>query len=270
MKKFFQALAILLSIALMGGAIAVAESSAKWSNGQCPDQPYAGVPPVDLTKKLGYMVLDPLNNETLDTAVNALHIYLPRGDAVLGDGTLRLYEKGIKDPIREISFADGDRVSLCLIDEGTCAWLIWEGGIQVTIALDNALDAGKTYSVSLDPNSIVVPEYGIGNTALDGDKGWTFTTGSASGVVGRARSGEAQPRAGDSVAVEVKLGEGVASAMLFFDSEAMTTEDEPLTQTGTLTAVYGRAGPVRWGVALMDASGQIVSAYRYSEEVLPG
>jgi hypothetical protein len=50
----------------------------------------------------------------------------------------------------------------------------------------------------------------------------------------------------------------------------MTTEHEPLTQTGTLTAVYGRAGPVRWGVALMDASGQIVSAYRYSEEVLPG
>jgi len=80
MKKTLRILAIVMALALLGGALASAESAATWSNGQSPQQPYKGVPPVDLTKKLGYMVLDPLNNENVSTAINSLVIYLPRTD----------------------------------------------------------------------------------------------------------------------------------------------------------------------------------------------
>lgn len=266
-KRFVQALAIALALAL-GGALAAAEAFPAWDNGQSPGQPYEGVPPVDLTKKLGYMVLDPLNSENVDTAVNALRIYLPRADAAAGDGTLRLFEKGAKAPIQEISFADGARVTSAPIDAETLAWLYWESGVQFTVALDSALDADRAYAVSLDANCIVAPGYGIGNTPLDGAKGWTFTTQAASGVVGRTRSGGKAPRVGDTLAVEIKLGEGAASAMIFCDSEALVCEDEPLTKSGTLTGTYEKEGPVRWGVALTDSSGQLLSVYHYSEEVL--
>ena len=111
MKKTLRILAIVMALALLGGALASAESAATCSNGQSPQQPYKGVPPVDLTKKLGYMVLDPLNNENVSTAINSLVIYLPRTDVQAGDGSLRLYEKGVKAPIQEVSFADSARVT---------------------------------------------------------------------------------------------------------------------------------------------------------------
>ncbi len=270
MKKILQALVILMTLVLLTGMSASAQSVAKWSNGQSPEQPYKGVPPVDMTKKLGYMVLDPLNNENVDTAINVLKIYLPRSDVKAGDGTLKLYEAGVKEPIEEISFSDSARVTAAPIDEKTLAWLFWESGIQFTVTLNNSFDADKTYSVTLGANSIVVPEYGIGNTQLDGAKGWTFTTNAASGVIRRTRSGEATPKVGDNETVEIKLSEGVATAMIFCENEALVTEDEPLTQSGTLTGHYAKEGSVSWGVALMDTSGQLVSVYHYNEEVLPG
>jgi len=258
-----------MALALLGGALASAESAATWSNGQSPQQPYKGVPPVDLTKKLGYMVLDPLNNENVSTAINSLVIYLPRTDVQAGDGSLRLYEKGVKAPIQEVSFADSARVTAAPIDAETLAWLFWESGTQFTVAIDKSLDGDKTYTASLDPNCIVAPEYGIGNSALEGAKGWTFTTKVTSGVLKLTHSGEATPRVGDSVAIEVRMGEGVASASIFSGSDAFTSEDDPLIESGVLTGRYAQEGPVGWGVALMDASGQFISVYHYREEVLP-
>ncbi|NLF29243.1 MAG: hypothetical protein GX592_15230 [Clostridiales bacterium] len=269
MRTILRILAIMMALALLGGALTSAESAATWSNGQSPQQPYKGVPPVDLTKKLGYMVLDPLNNENVDTAINSLIIYLPRTDVQAGDGALRLYEKGVKAPIQEVSFADSARVTVAPIDADTLAWLFWESGVQFTVAIDNSLDGDKTYTASLDPNCIVAPEYGVGNSELNGAKGWTFTTKVTSGVLKLKRSGQAIPRVGDSVAVEVRMGEGAASAMIFSGSDALTSEDEPLTQSGTLTGHYAKEGPVDWGVALMDASGQFISIYHYKEEILP-
>jgi hypothetical protein len=269
MKKFFPVLAIMMTFVLLGGALASAETTATWSNGQSPQQPYKGVPPVDLTKKLGYMVLDPLNNENVDPAVNVLNIYLPRDDVKAGAGTLKLYEAGVREPIQEISFADGARVIVSPIGAEALAWLYWESGTQFTVTLDNSLDADKTYTASLGANSIVAPDYGIGNTALDGAKGWTFTTHIDAGVIKRTRSGEAVPRVGDKVTVDIKLGNAVASAMIFCESEALVSEDEPLTQSGVLTGRYVKDGPVNWGVALMDTYGQLISVYHYNEQVLP-
>ena len=60
-----------------------------------------------------------------------------------------------------------------------------------------------------------------------------------------------------------------ASAMVFCDTQAVESTDQPLSQTGTLTARYTQAGPVKWGVALMDASGSLLSVYQYEEEVKP-
>lgn len=65
------------------------------------------------------------------------------------------------------------------------------------------------------------------------------------------------------------MGEGVASASIFSGSDAFTSEDDPLIESGVLTGRYAQEGPVGWGVALMDASGQFISVYHYREEVLP-
>jgi hypothetical protein len=86
MKKFLSVVAVLMAILL--NSLAWRRRTAAWSNGQSPSQPYKGVPPVDLTKKLGYMVLAPLNNENVGAALTSLKIYLPRADVKAGAGTL--------------------------------------------------------------------------------------------------------------------------------------------------------------------------------------
>ncbi len=247
----------------------LAEAFPAWSNGQSPQQPYAGVPPVDLTQKLGYMVLDPLNNEDLAVAPNALRIYLPRADVQAGEGEIRLYEKGAESPLSVIEFADADRVTISPIDAETLDWLFWESGVFFTVRLDNTLNVDQAYSVSLDENCILAPAYGVGNSALDGEKGWSFTMSDAPGVVKLERSGADAPKVGDSVSVQVKLNGDAVSAMIFSDSERVLCDDEPLTESGVLTARYDQAGAARWGVALTDETGQILSAYYYDEEVLP-
>jgi hypothetical protein len=74
---------------------------------------------------------------------------------------------------------------------------------------------------------------------------------------------------GDSVTLQVKLGGSAASAMVFCDTDAVESSDQPLSQTGQLTAHYEKAGQARWGVALMDSSGALLSVCHYEEEVQP-
>lgn len=268
MKKNLTAVAVLLAILI--AALGAAAQGAAWSNGQSPSQPYKGVPPVDLTKKLGYMVLDPLNNENAGAALTSLKIYLPRADVKAGAGTLRIREKGAEAPLESISFADASRVTVSAIEPEALSWLYWESGVCFTVSLKTTPDADKTYAVSMDEGCIVVEgAEGIQNPALNGEKGWTFTTNADAGVLSRLRSGSEAPKVGDSVAIEVKLGGSAVSAMVFCDTLAVTSEDLPLSATGALTARYDQAGKVKWGVALMDASGTLLDVYHYEEEVQP-
>jgi hypothetical protein len=267
MKKFIAAVAVLTAI-LVSSLGAQAQGTA-WSNGQSPSQPYKGVPPVDLQKKLGYMVLDPLNNENVGTALTSLKIYLPRADVKAGAGALRIREAGVEAPLETISFADASRVTVSEIEPEALAWLYWESGVCFTVALKNTPDADKTYAVSMDAGCIVVDGSEVGNPALNGEKGWTFTTNAEAGVLSRERLGGEAPKVGDSVAIQVKLGGSAVSAMVFCDTLAVTSDDQPLSATGTLTARYDQAGVVKWGVALMDAGGALLDVYHYEEEVQP-
>lgn len=261
---------ILVLLAMLVSSLGAAAQGTAWSNGQSPSQPYKGVPPVDLSKKLGYMVLDPLHNDSVLTALTNLKIYLPRADVKAGAGSLRIREKGTEAPLETVSFADASRVTVSAIDAEALALLYWESGVVFTVALKAAPDAGKTYTVSMDPDCIVVDgNEAVGNPALDGGKGWTFTTSADAGVLSRTRTGGEMPKLGDSVSIQVKLGDGAASAMVFCDTEAVISDDQPLSASGTLTARYEQAGTVRWGVALMDANGALLDVYHYEEQVQP-
>ena len=267
MKKLISVVAALLAILV--SLIAQAQGTA-WSNGQSPSQPYKGVPPVDLQKKLGYMVLDPLNNENADAALKNLKIYLPRTDVKAGKGTISIREMGAEEPLETISFWDASCVTVSAIEPEALAWLYWESGVCFTVALKTAPDADKTYAVSMDEGCIVVDgSETIGNPALDGEKGWTFTTNADAGVLSRERMGGESPKVGDSISIQVKLGGSAASAMVFCDTLAVTSDDQPLSESGALTARYVEAGVVKWGVALMDASGTLLDVYHYEEEVQP-
>ena len=264
MKK----LALMLAIVLLLALPAVSEAIPVWSDGRSPAQPYRGVPPVDLTKKLGYMVLDPLNNSNADGVLDALRIYLPRTDVRAGDGVLRVYEAGSGRTIEEIRLSDGARVAVNPIGAETLNWLYWESGVCFEIRLRNALDIDRAYTVSLEQNAIVAPDYAIGNAAMEGRTGWSFTTKADSGVVARRFSGGEQPRVGDTAIIEVKLPEGV-TASVFCRSEAVAAEEGPDAQPGTLTARFSEPGPVDWGVALLGEEGELLSLYRYFDEVQP-
>lgn len=264
MKK----LALFLIAALLLTAPGLGEAGPVWSNGQSPAQPYKGVPPVDLSKKLGYMVLDPLNNSNADGALDTLRIYLPRTDVRAGDGALRLYDAGSGMAIEEIRFSDEARVAANPIEAEALGWLYWESGVCFAIRLRNALDIDRAYTVSLEENAIVAPDYAIGNSAMEGRTGWSFTTKADSGVTARQFSGEANPKVGDTVAVEVKLPEGMA-ASIFCRSEAVTAVEGPDAVPGTLTARFNEPGPVDWSVVLLGEGGELLSVYRYFDEVQP-
>lgn len=266
MKKLALMLAVLLLA--LSALPALGEAAPLWSNGQSPAQPYKGVPPVDLAKKLGYMVLDPLNNANADGVLDTLRIYLPRTDVQPGDGVLRVYEAGSGRAIEEIAFSDASRVAVNPIDEEALGWLYWEGGVCFAIRLKNALDIDKTYTVSLDKDAIVAPDYAVGNSAMEGRTGWSFTTKADSGVVSREFSGGAAPKVGDTVTIEVKIPEG-ATASIFCRSEAVAAVENPDATPGTLTAGFNEPGPVDWGVALLDGNGEMLSMYRYFDEVQP-
>jgi len=274
MKK----LALLLIVALLlptlsvlptpSALSALSEAAPAWSDGLSAAQPYKGVPPVDLTKKLGYMVLDPLNNSNADGVVDALRIYLPRTDVEPGGGVLRVYEAGSGRALEEIPLSDAAQVAVNPIGAEMLGWLYWGGGICVEVRLRNALDIDRAYTVSLEQNAIVAPDYGIGNSAMEGRTGWSFTTKADSGVVERRFSGEMPPKVGDAVAIELKLPEGMAAAV-FCHSEAVAAEESPDAEPGTLTARFNEAGPVDWGVALLGEGGELLSLYRYFDEVQP-
>ncbi len=266
MRKFVSLLAVLLAL-VFASAQAFAESAPVWNNGQSPSQPYKGVPPVDLTQKLGYMVFTPLNNDNADDVLTSLTIYLPREDVKAGEGALSVYEKDGKAPLEVVSFSDAARVSVAPIDQETLNWLYWESGVAFTVRIANALDADKGYYVSMEENCIVSADGAVGNIALDGKKGWAFTTNAEAGVTARTRSGDEALKVGDSVRMEVKLGGDATSAMVFCDTEAVSSEDHPLTESGTLTARYEKAGSARWGVAFMDEAGSLLSVYYYEDEV---
>ncbi len=269
MKKLVSTLAILAALVAFC-APALAESAAAWSNGQSPAQPYKGVPPVNLSKKLGYMVLDPLNNENADGASGILRIYLPRVDVKAGAGSINVYEEGAKSPLETIVFDDSSRVTMEPIGAEDLAWLYWESGVCFTVRLDNSLDADKTYYATLEEGTILATDYeAVTNTLLDGRKGWTFTTNTDAGVTARRRSGGDMPKVGDDVTVEVKLGGAVASATIFCDTDAVTSDGQPLNESGELTAHYAKAGLASWGIALMDESGTLITAYRYVDDVQP-
>ena len=268
MRKFVSMLAVLLAL-MFAGTQALAESAALWSNGQSPSQPYKGVPPVDLTQKLGYMVFAPLSNDNVDAVLTSLTIYLPREDVKAGEGALSIYEKDGKAPLEVVAFSDVARVSAAPIDQETLDWLYWESGVAFTVCIANALDADRGYYVSMEENCIVSADGAVGNIALDGKKGWAFTTNAEAGVTARTRSGDDAPKVGDSASISVKLGGDAVSAMVFCDTEAVSSEDMPLTESGTLTARYEKAGLVRWGVALTDEAGSLLSVYYYEDEVQP-
>lgn len=80
-------------------------------------------------------------------------------------------------------------------------------------------------------------------------------------------TGEETPKVRGQRAHGVKLGGDAASAMVFCDTEAVTSEDQPVTESGTLTARYEKAGFARWGVAFMDKTGSLLSVYYYEDEV---
>jgi hypothetical protein len=269
MKRFVAAVSFVLALVVCCAPV-MAEAFPVWSNGQSAQQPFEGVSPVDLTEQLGYMVLDPLNNENVDVALDELKIYLPRTDVQAGEGLLKLYVSRAKEPLQEIAFSDEKRVAIAPIDAETLEWLCWETGSSITISLLAPLEVDKTYSVFLEEDCIVASQYGLSNAQLDGAAGWTFSTMADFGVVGRKRSGDDAPKAGDSAAVEVKLGTGATSASFFCDTGDVSCDDLPLEESGVLTVRYENEGPVSWGIALIDDdSGAVVSVYRYNEQVLP-
>lgn len=237
---------IACALALLMTATPVA---AEWKEGRSPAQPYAGVPEVDLSQTMGYIMMYPRTKMPAEHFCDKLEIYLPREDVKLGDGTLRLYGKD--GEILSVKFSESDLVELRPLNDIEMEGLMWGGGTAIVITLPVSFTIGESYYVTMEEGcftaengSVVSPGYTkntVWTPVLSGDFGinaLSYTEGTyASGMSAAAA---AAPASGD---VPAKTTTTVVTA-----GESTTSSASPQTNETSASAAVAAApesdGPV--------------------------
>ena len=245
MKKVISLL-LALSMLCVGSALA-----AEWQ----PGKPNEGVPEVDLTQKLGYMMFSPNSVLTVDTACQRLYVYLPRTDVEAGEGSLHVY--GSAGEIWSTPMAS-EAVTLRPMSADEMALFHWQDGVCFEIRLAISLPLNEGCHVTLDENCIVTSEGGIGNPAITGAQEWPVQVTGDYGVGGLQylRDGEAvlAPAAGDTIRFDLTLGGDAVIASIYSTDASVAFDLGAYEASGEVTGQVVGDAPV-WGVVFLDANG---------------
>lgn len=233
--------ALTLTMLLLCAATAQA---AQWRDGLSPSQPYSGVPEVDLSEQMGYMMLYPNEMAPAAHGCQKLFIYLPREDVKAGDGVFYLYtEKGTE--VFRASMNDTAVVMQRAATEAELEGLLWGSGTCFEIVLPRTLDLGGAYFANMERGGIVTQD-GIDSPEIGGKDAWAFAVEGDYGV-------SAMEYADGEVSFELMLGGEAAQALLYGDDSvffAQTLQNE----NGTVTGRVNSDTP-HWGVLFLDEQG---------------
>lgn len=245
MKK---AIAMLLALALLCAGSALAS---EWQ----PGKPYKGVPEMDLTQVLGYMVFSPNSGLTADLVCQRLYLYLPREDVEAGEGSLRVF-----DGEKEVCAVPmtSEAVTLRPMTEEEKTMLQWQGGVCFEVRLTSSLPLNKSRYVNLDADCVVTLEGGIGNIPVTGTNEWLVQATGDYGVGGLTylRDGEAvlAPAAGDTIRFDLTLGGDAAIASIYSPDASVAFDLGSYMESGEVVGQVVSDAP-SWGVVFLSAEG---------------
>lgn len=185
MKKL---IALVLAALLTLGGVCLA---AEWPEGCSPSQPYSKLKAVDLTRTMGYIMLYPRTNLTVEKFCDVLEMYLPRVDLARGTGMLHLYEKvpGSAEPqeVCYVNFANADSVEFRPLSETELKGLMWGSGTCVEIHLPKSLEFGAqqhSYFVLMDEGCFTAASGTVKSISITADNAWNPVIGGAYGISG--------------------------------------------------------------------------------------
>ena len=250
---------------------ASAEPETGWREGMSPAKPYAGVPEVDLTERLGYMMFYPTDKEPADCACQELCLYLPREDVKAGEGKLYLGAEGEDGALWSTPMNDADAVAVRPMTENEKQSLLWGGGTCFVIKLPRSLELGKTYFVNMERGCIWTADGKLDNHEVGGKKTWRFTLAGDYGVGGleyRRKIGEAsgesseaeyeagilKPVAGDEIRFDLTLGGDAAMAVMYGYNESVNFSTVMYEESAEVIGEVLEDSPA-WGVMFLDENG---------------
>ena len=77
-----------------GGSGKRSTSAGGWREGLSAAKPYEGVPEVNLSERMGYMMFGPVNGKSIENSCQRICVYLPRTDVKAGEGLLHVCAAG--------------------------------------------------------------------------------------------------------------------------------------------------------------------------------
>ena len=251
--------------------------AAEWAEGRSAAQPYAGVPEVDLTQTMGYIMMYPRTKLPARFFCDALEMYLPREDIVLGEGTLTLY-KGDGEVVATVPFTDEEMVELRPLEEEELNGLMWGGGVCVEVHLPVSLTIGESYYVLAEEGCFTTADGKIPSVAISSPEAWTPVVNGDYGVsalsysvapaVEETEEGEEAPAENEEIELEYKntpevgdvihfdlvLGGDAKFAVIYSENESVEFETTQFTESCHVTGVVA-GEELSWGVAFMDGEG---------------
>ena len=264
MKK---ATALLIALLML---MSVAQA-AEWENGTSPEQPYEGVPKVDLSEVFGYLMLDPSEGLAAEHFCQKLLIYTPREDVEASDATFYLCSETKRDgAIWSTPMNDTDVVTMRPITEEELVGLMWGSGTCFEVLLPESLTLGQDYFVNMEEGCLVSHD-GVKSPTIGGTDEWTFTMEGDYGVSAlqyrRPRGngyeeGVLNPTAGDEIRFDLVLGGEAESAVIYRRNDAVDFEDTIIEQSGEVIGQVTGDNPI-WGVQFLDAQGNLVDRIEF-------
>lgn len=246
---------------LMLCALCLSEAGvAEWEEGLGPEQPYLGVPAVDLSTNLGHILLYPGEKMQAAHYCGALKMYLPREDVAAGSGRLQLYTAA-GEKLAELSFSDRDAVTRRPLTEDELEGLKWGGGICFEIRLPESLRLGEGYYVNMDSGCIVTTTGSAVNTSITSKKAWKPSVIGDYGVSGlryAAPANKLKPEPGDSVTFDLVLGGEARTAVIYSDNDSIDLAERAYTASCTVTGtVLDEA--LRWGIVFLNGNDEVLT-----------
>ena len=247
-------IALILAAAVFGASPA---SAAEWKDGRSPAQPYAGVPEVDLSQTMGYIMLYPRAKMPVEHFCDVLEIYLPREDVERGEGTLRLYDES--GEILSVQFEDEEQVGIRKLSEDELNGLMWGSGVCIDIYLPVSLTIGGDYYVTMDEGCFTAADGAVVSLGYTGKEVWVPVVTGDFGINAMAYydTGEEEETA-ESEAVPVPVTQPAA------DGEE---EAEPEEVSGEVTLTPGKGDKVRFEL-LMGGDADVAVLYSENGSVL--
>ncbi len=246
MRKIFA-----LTIALL--LCASSALAAEWAEGRSPARPYAGLAEVDLSEKMGYIVLWPSAKVPADHFCDTLTIYLPREDVALGAGKLTLMNA--EGPVSQVDFADPAAVTLRPLDEEEMDALLWGSGVAIEVQLPVSLSLQGGEYVEMDEGCFTAADGKVRSAAIADRSGAWRPTVSGEWGLGCVRYDE-----DGTVRFEIALGGEAQTAVVYSGNGSVEVDEPEYTESAEVVARVV-SDEVDWGVVFLDAAGEILGNY---------